>query len=107
MDEVLAELEDSVADLKAGLSVLRSLGVQIDSIQVAQAKSGLPGAHVFSDELCYLLKSVRGLDALGDEEVEKVGVVDILGTLEGEDFRFGMSVKVVELVLQQVDLVLT
>ena len=106
MDEALTEHEDGIADLKTSFSVLWRLRVQIHSVKVAETKSGLSWAHVISDELCNLLKSIRCLDALGHEEVKEVGVVDVFGALEGEDFRLGVSIEIVKLVLEQVDLVL-
>ena len=106
MNQTLTKLEDSVADLKACLSILGCLRVKVDSVQVAQTESGPPGAHVVSDELCNLLESIRCFNAFRYEEVEEVRVVHVLWSLDGKCLRLGMSIEVIKLVLEQVNLIL-
>ena len=107
VNQVLGELEDCALYLQTHFGVLRSLWVKVHPIQVAKALCCLSWIHVITDELSNLLQSIARLNAFGYEEVEKVGVIYILGALTCKDFRLFMLVEIIQLVFQQVDLVLT
>lgn len=110
VNQRLNQLQDSVLNLHAHFNVLRWLGVQVNSKQVAQTQTCLSWTHILPDKCGDLPQSLSCIDTFGYQKVEEIRVIDVLWTTVRQDTvaiaRSSVAIELVELMLKQVNLVL-